>query len=119
MTVSSAWLGAGVLLTAIGLHTMRQRHKRLAVQWKRPGPVILVVTGVILFTMTLAGLVFPMGVDVAGLSLTGSGIRPAIWGSALEAFKEAPIGGVGARAILSGRGRPARCDERRRFLGCA
>ena len=101
MTVSSAWLGAGVLLTAIGLHTMRQRHKRLAIQWKRPGPVVLVVTGVILFTMTLAGLVLPMGVDVAGLSLTGSGIRPAIWGSALEAFKEAPIGGVGARPFLA------------------
>jgi len=101
VTVSSAWLGAGVLLTAIGLHTMRQRDKRLAIQWKRPGPVILVVTGVTLFTMTLAGLVVPMGVDVAGLSLTGSGIRPAIWGSALETFQEAPIGGVGARPFLA------------------
>jgi len=101
VTVSSAWLGAGVLMTAIGLHTMRQRGKRLAIQWKRPGPVILVVTGVTLFTMTLAGLVVPMGVDVAGLSLTGSAIRPAIWGSALETFQEAPIGGVGARPFLA------------------
>ena len=42
-----------------------------------------------------------MAVDVAGVSLTGSGIRPAIWGSALEAFKEAPIGGVGASPTLA------------------
>ena len=101
MTVSSAWLGAGVLLTAIGLHTMRQRHKRLAIQWKRPGPIVLVVTGVILFTITLTGLLLPMGVDVAGLSIRGSALRPTIWASALEAFKEAPIGGVGARPFLA------------------
>ena len=101
LTVSSAWLGAGVLLTAIGLLTMRQRDRRLAIQWNRPGPVILVVAGVILFTMTLAGLLLPMGVDVAGLSIRGSGIRPTIWASALEAFKEAPIGGVGASPFLA------------------
>ncbi len=101
MTVSSAWLGAGVLLAAIGLLTLRQRDKRLAIQWKRPAPIILVVTGVLLFTVTLAGLALPMAVDVAGVSLTGSGIRPAIWGSALEAFKEAPIGGVGASPTVA------------------
>ena len=101
MTVSSAWLGAGVLLTALGLLTMRQRDGRLSVQLKRPVPVIFVITGVILFTMTLAGLLVPMGVDVAGLSITGNGIRPTIWLSALEAFKEAPIAGVGARPFLA------------------
>ena len=101
MTVSSAWLGAGALLTAIGLLTMRQRGRRLSFRKNRPGPFLLVVTGVILFTMTLWGLVLPMGVDVAGLSVTASGIRPAIWSSALEAFKEAPIGGVGADPFLA------------------
>ena len=101
MTVSSAWLGAGVLLTALGLLTMRQRDGRLSVQLKRPVPVIFVITGVILFTMTLAGLLVPMAVDVAGLSITGNGIRPTIWLSALEAFKEAPIAGVGARPFLA------------------
>ena len=100
-TVSSAWLGAGVLLTAVGLLTMRQRDKRLSIQWKRPGPVICVVMGIILFTTTLAALILPMGVDVVGLSITGSGIRPTIWASALEAFKEAPIGGVGASPFLA------------------
>ena len=100
-TVSSAWLGAGALLTAIGLLTVRQRGGRLAFQKKRPGPFLLVVVGVVLFTMTLAGLVLPMGVDVAGLSLTASGIRPAIWSSALEVFKEAPIGGVGANPVFA------------------
>ena len=96
MTVSSAWLGAGVLLTAMGLLTMRQRDGDLSLQLHRPVPIIFVVTGVVLFTMTLAGLLVPMGVDVAGLSISGSGIRPTIWVSALETFKEAPIGGVGA-----------------------
>jgi len=51
--------------------------------------------------MTLAGLLLPMGVDFAGLTITGSGIRPSIWASALEAFKEAPIGGVGASPFLA------------------
>ena len=101
MTVSSAWLGAGVLLTAIGLLTMRQRGGRVRFQKKRPGPFLLVVAGVVLFTMTLAALVIPMGADVAGLSLTASGIRPAIWSSALEVFREAPIGGVGASPFFA------------------
>jgi O-antigen ligase len=83
-------------MTAIGLLTVRQRGGRLAFQKKRPGPFLLVVAGVLLFTMTLAGLVLPMGVDLPGLSFTASGIRPGIWSSALEVFKEAPIGGVGA-----------------------
>ena len=59
------------------------------------------MTGVVLFTMTLAGLLVPMGVDVAGLSISGSGIRPTILVSALETFKEAPIGGVGASPFLA------------------
>ena len=73
----------------------------MSIQLRRPGPIIFVVTGVILFTMTLAGLIIPTGVTVAGFSITGSGIRPAIWASALEAFKEAPIGGVGASPVLA------------------
>jgi hypothetical protein len=101
VTVSSAWLGAGVLLTAMGLLTMRQRDGGPSVQLRRPAPVIFVVTGVILFTMTLAGLVLPMSVEVAGLSITGSGIRPVIWGSAMEAFLGAPLGGVGASPVLA------------------
>ena len=101
MTFSSAWLGAGVLMAAIGLLTVRQRGGRLAFQKKRPGPFLLVVAGVLLFTMTLAGLVFPMGVDLLGVSFTASGIRPGIWSSALEAFKEAPIGGVGASPYIA------------------
>ena len=77
------------------------RGQRHAIQWKRPAPFLLVVAGIILFTMTLSALVLPMGVEVAGLSITGSGIRPSIWASALEAFKEAPIGGVGASPFLA------------------
>ena len=101
VTVSSAWLGAGVLLTGMGLLTMRQRGGRPSIQRKRPSPFLFVVTGVILFTMTLAGLLLPMDVDVAGLLITGSGIRPSIWASAFETFQEAPIGGVGARPFVA------------------
>ena len=101
LTISSAWLGAGVLLTAMGLLTMRQRDGILSIQKKRPGPVIFVVLGVVLFTITLAGLVLPMGVDVGGLSITGSGIRPDIWVSAWEAFKGAPVGGIGASPFFA------------------
>ena len=95
MTVSTAWLGAGVLVAAIGLLTTRQRDGLVVVQRKRPTPVILLVVGVVVFTMTAAGLLLPMSVDIAGFSITGSGIRPSIWSSALEAFKETPVGGVG------------------------
>ena len=101
MTVSSAWLGAGVLLTGIGLLTIRQRDGGLSRHGKRPAPVLLVAAGLFLFTMPLPALRRPMGVEVAGLSITGSGIRPSIWASALEAFKEAPIGGVGASPFLA------------------
>ena len=101
LTFSSAWLGAGVLLIAMGLLTMRQRDGGVSVQRNRPSPVILVVVGVVLFTMTLAGLVLPMEVDVAGLSITGSGIRPQIWASALEAFRSAPVGGIGASPVFA------------------
>jgi O-antigen ligase len=63
--------------------------------------VILLVVGVVVFTMTAAGLLLPMSVDIAGFSITGSGIRPSIWSSALEAFKETPVGGVGASPYLA------------------
>jgi O-antigen ligase len=101
MTTSSAWLGAGVLLIAMGLLTLRQRGGLIVLQKKRPVPPILVMAGVVLLTMTMAGLLLPMGVDLGGFSFTGSGIRPAIWSSAMEAFKEAPIGGVGASLFLA------------------
>ena len=79
MTTSSAWLGAGVLLIAMGLLTLRQRGGLIVLQKKRPVPPILVMAGVVLLTMTMAGLLLPMGVDLGGFSFTGSGIRPAIW----------------------------------------
>ena len=101
LTVSSAWLGAGVLLIAMGLLTFRQRDGLVVVQRNRLSPVMLVVAGVILFTVTLAGLLVPITVDLAGFSIAGSGIRPEIWASALEAFKEAPVKGVGASPFLA------------------
>ena len=101
LTVSSAWIGAGVLLTVIGLLTMRQRQGRVSLHRKRPGPVILVVAGVALFTMTFMGILLPMGFDFAGLSISASGIRPAIWSSAWEAVRESPLAGVGASPYLA------------------
>ena len=101
LTASSAWLAAGVLMISIGLLTIRRRRGRVTFDPKRPAPFLFLIGGVILFTMTLAGLVLPLGVDIAGLSITGSGLRPNIWASAWDAVNEAVIGGVGASPHLA------------------
>jgi len=101
LTVSSAWIGAGVLLTGIGLLTMRQREGRVSLHRKRLGPVIMVVSGVAVFTMSFMGILLPMGFDLGGLSISASGIRPAIWSSAWEAVLELPWAGVGASPYLA------------------
>jgi len=100
-TVSSAWLAGGVLLAVIGLLTMRQREGRLSIPVNRPGPVILVAGGVAIATMTLVGLLMPMGYSVGSLSVSASGIRPAIWASAWQAVLESPLAGVGASPYLA------------------
>ena len=101
LTVSSAWIGAGVLLAVIGLLTMRQRHGRVSLDRKRPGPVILLVAGVTIFTTTLMGLLLPMGFNLGGLSISASGIRWGIWASAWQAVLESPLAGVGASPYLA------------------
>ena len=101
LTVSSAWLGAGVLVAVIGLLTTRQRHGRVSLHRSRPGPVILVVAGVALVTLTLAGLILPMGYNLGGLSISASGIRPNIWASAWEVVRESPIVGAGASPVVT------------------
>ena len=101
LTASSVWLAAGVLMISIGLLTMRRRQGRVTFDPKRPGPFLFLIGGVILFTMTVAGLVLPLGVDIAGLSITGSGLRPNIWASAWDAVNEALIGGIGASPHLA------------------
>ena len=101
LTVSSAWLGAGALLAVIGLLTMRQRHGRISIHRKRPGPVIFLVAGVTILTTTFMGLFLPMGFNVGGLSISAGGIRPGIWASAWEAVRESPRAGVGASPYLA------------------
>ncbi len=100
-TVSSAWIGAGVLLAVTGLLSMRQRHGRVSLHRKRLGPVFFVIAGVAVFTMTFMGVLLPMGFDVGGLSISASGIRPSIWSSAWQAVVESPMAGVGASPYLA------------------
>ena len=101
LTVSSAWIGAGVLLAVIGLLTLRQRQGRVSLDRKRPGPVILLAAGVTIFTTTLMGLLLPMGFDLGGVSISVSGIRLGIWASAWQAVLESPLAGVGASPYLA------------------
>ena len=101
LTSSSAWLAAGVLMISFGLLTIRRRQGRPTLDRKRPAPFLFLFGGVVLFTVTLAGLVVPLGVDIAGLSIAGSGLRPIIWASAWDAVKDALIGGVGASPYLA------------------
>ena len=100
-TVSSAWIGAGVLLAAIGLLTMRQRDGRVSIYRKRPGPVIFLVAGVALFAVSFLGIMLEMTFQVGGVSIAASGIRPVIWSSAWGAVMEAPLVGVGASPYLA------------------
>ena len=101
LTVSSAWIGAGALLAVIGLLTMRRRGGRVTLHRKRPAPVILVISGVALFTLSFMWVLLPMGLEVGGLSVSVSGIRPAIWSSAWEAVLDSPLAGVGASPYLA------------------
>ena len=101
LTASSAWLAAGVLMISFGLLTIRRRQGRPTLDRKRPAPILFLFGGVVLFTVTLAGLVVPLGVDIAGLSVAGTGLRPVIWASAWDAVKESLIGGVGASPYLA------------------
>ena len=101
LTVSSAWLGAGVLLAVVGLLTMRQRDGRVTIDRRRLAPVIFTVAGVALATMTFIGLVTPMGYGLGDVSISASGIRSSIWASAWQAVVESPIAGVGASPFVA------------------
>ncbi len=101
LTVSSAWIGAGVLLAVIGLLMMRQRQGRVSIHRKRPGPVIFLMAGVALFAVSFLGIMLEMTLEVGGLSIEASGIRPSIWASAWEAVLESPLVGVGASPYLA------------------
>lgn len=100
MTASSAWVGAGVLLIALGLSQMRQRGGG-PLKFKRPQPVAISLVGVVLFVATLWGLVAHVDMTVGGVAITTDGVRPAIWVSTLETIREAPLAGVGATPSLA------------------
>jgi O-antigen ligase len=100
MTVSSAWMQAGVVMFFIGLSTLRRREGR---PWslRRPVPVGLVLAGLALTLGGTAGLLTPLEVGVGPVTVETAGIRPEIWSSSMDAVRAAPITGVGAAPYVA------------------
>lgn len=102
LTVSTAWLGAGVLLVAWG-RRITGAPRRGTVEGGRSRWVgwALRGSGAVLSGIVLAGLVTAIRIGARGVELTTSGIRPRIWASAVGAVLEAPLIGVGAAPYLA------------------
>jgi O-Antigen ligase len=111
MTVSSAWVQAGVVMTLMGLAHCRRRAGR-PISLRRPIPAFLLVSGIALTVVTAASLIDPLHFSFGPWSVQTGGIRPSIWASAFEAVKTAPLRGVGAAPFLAQAADP-------RFLGSA
>lgn len=95
LATSSAWVGAGVLLIALGLSKLRQRGGG-PLKFKRPQPVVVSLAGVVLVVGSLWGLMVPLDVTFGRFSIQTDGLRPAIWASSIQRIGEAPLTGVGA-----------------------
>lgn len=96
LTTSTAWLAAGVLVLGQGL----RRRRRTApggngLSW------LLVAVGAATAAATAAGMLFSMNLSLGPVEIATGGIRPRIWGSALGAFLESPILGVGGSPYLA------------------
>ncbi len=100
LMTTSAWVGVGVLLIALGLSQMRQRGGG-PLRFKRPQPVAISLAGVVLVVGSFWGLVAPLDLSTPAFSITTDGLRPAIWVSTLETVREAPFTGVGATPALA------------------
>lgn len=100
MTVSSAWVGAGVLMFFIGLLHTRRRDGSPSTHFKRPVPALLILGGVALTAVSSASLLAQMDFHLGAFSVSTGGIRPEIWSSAMGALREAPLIGVGAAPYL-------------------
>jgi len=99
-TVSSAAVQAGIVMVFMGLTTMRRRGGMVSTV-RRPVPVLMLVSGLLLTVVTTASLVLPSDFAVGPVQVDTGGIRPEIWESAFEAVKEAPVLGVGAAPYVA------------------
>jgi len=100
MTVSSAWIGAGVVMFFVGLLNTRRRTGTPTHHFKRPIPALLIVGGAALTAVSAASLLAQMEFSLGPISVATGGIRPDIWASSLGALEEAPVLGVGAAPYL-------------------
>lgn len=89
-TASTAWAVAGLSLAFLPFHGMR-RGRRLGLR----------IAGLALVAVTLIGTLVPVRVGPEAAAITTSGVRPAIWSSAAEAFLADPLKGVGAAPYLA------------------
>ena len=90
LTVSTGWVAAGVAAIVIGGDGGDGRRRSA-----------LRLAGAAAAAIALAGVLVPVDVDLAGLSIRTGAIRPAIWASALGAVATAPLLGVGAAPFLA------------------
>lgn len=98
LTVSTAWIAAGVVCTLVG------RRVSAGEGGRRPRPVwgaVLRVGGLLVAAATLVAVAVPLDVTLGPLDITTGGIRPAIWKASLYPFVSAPLWGVGAAPFLA------------------
>jgi len=98
LSASSAWVGAGLVLFGVGRWHAGARGEERSLLG---APTLVSLAGFLLASIAMVGLLLPLDLSMAGRSIQTGGIRPAIWGSAFQAFLEAPIRGVGAAPYLA------------------
>ena len=86
LSVSTAWIAAGVALVALGRGVGRN------------GPRVF---GSALAAVTLIAVLVPLDLTLAGIDVSTTGVRPSIWGASLYAFLASPVVGVGASPFLA------------------
>ena len=86
LTLSSAWVAAGILLLLWG---------------RRGGSLLLRAVGGLVAATIFAALVFPLRIGFGPFQVITSGIRPTIWEDAVRAFFSSPVMGVGAAPVLA------------------
>lgn len=101
LTVSTAWLAAGVLLVLWGRRLASLRARGATRVRTVVSSVLLRGAGAAAAAAAMAGLMFSLRIEVAGLRVVTSGLRSEIWSRALRPFLEFPLRGVGALPHLA------------------
>ena len=99
LTVSTAWLGAGVLLAMMGLAQIS--GSREAGSHLKALPAALVSAGVLLFVTTLMVVLLPVNIELGGVRLITGGFRSGLWEAVLPVIAASPLAGVGASPWLA------------------